>query len=278
MYDNPDPPYCSGNVTARSPSSPAFRKTSTGKCCASSHFIRCGLISLSPNSRTIFWICFCSSVRRKSIRMTPVDSLVSRARVDLRSEGQVRRGILVQSPAVKRLAASLVLLFVPTLALAQTPAKPKNGITGFRAELLANLDDTRSKLMELAEAVPAKSYLWRPSKGVRSIGEVYMHVAGSNYYLASFLGRTPPADAPQDIEKIKDKQRELAELRKSFDYIRGVIESERDQDLDKPVKMFGNQTTRRGVLLTVITHVHEHLGQSIAYARMNGVVPPWSGR
>lgn len=171
-----------------------------------------------------------------------------------------------------------MLLFVPALVLAQPPAKPKNGITGFRAELLANLDDTRSKLTELAEAMPAKSYGWRPSKGVRSIGEVYMHVAGSNYYLASFLGRTPPADVPQDIEKITDKERELVELRKSFDYLRGVIESEKDQDLDKPVKMFGTQTTRRGVLLTAITHVHEHLGQSIAYARMNGVVPPWSGR
>ena len=165
--------------------------------------------------------------------MTPVDSLVSRARVDLRSEGQVRRGILVQSPAVKRLAASLVLLFVPTLALAQTPAKPKNGIAlvspGF-----VNDDLKAGRLVQLFDIMAS---------------------SGSNYYLASFLGRTPPADAPQDIEKIKDKQRELAELRKSFDYIRGVIESERDQDLDKPVKMFGNQTTRRGVLLTVITHL-----------------------
>ena len=83
---------------------------------------------------------------------------------------------------------------------------------------------------------------------------------------------------PKDIEKITDKRRALVELKKSLDYLRGVVESEKDSDLDKPVKMYGKQTTRRGVLVTALTHLHEHLGQSIAYARMNGVVPPWSGR
>ncbi len=172
---------------------------------------------------------------------------------------------------MKRISAAVLLLLVPTLLA----AKP-NGVTGFRGEFLANLDDVQSKITELAEAVPAKSYSWRPGNGVRSISEVYMHIAGGNYYLSSFLGRTPPADVPKDIEKITDKQRVLAELKKSFDYIRSVAASEKDEDLDKPVKMFGNQTTRRGVLLTALNHLHEHLGQSIAYARMNGVVPPWS--
>jgi len=172
---------------------------------------------------------------------------------------------------------ALLLLFVPALLLAQTTPKPKK-ITGFRGEFLANFDDVQSKVMELAEAVPAKSYGWRPGKGVRSIGEVYMHVAGTNYYLSTFLGRTPPRDVPKDIEKITDKQRALVELKKSFDYIRDVVQSEKDADLDKPVNMYGKQTTRRGVLVTALTHLHEHLGQSIAYARMNGVVPPWSGR
>jgi uncharacterized damage-inducible protein DinB len=137
---------------------------------------------------------------------------------------------------------------------------------------------TSRQLLQLADATPAEKFAWRPGSGVRSISEVYMHIAGANYYLSTFLGKTPPADVPKDIEKIKDKQRVLSELKKSFDYIRGVVQSEKDEDLEKSVKMFGNTTTRRAVLLTVLTHAHEHLGQSIAYARMNGVVPPWSGR
>jgi uncharacterized damage-inducible protein DinB len=172
---------------------------------------------------------------------------------------------------------AVLLVFVPALVFAQATPKPKK-ITGFRGEFLANFDDVQSKVMELAEAVPEKKYGWRPGKGVRSISEVYMHVAGANYYLSTFLGKTLPSDVPKDIEKITDKQRALVELKKSFDYLRGVVASEKDSDLDKPVKMYGTQTTRRGVLITALAHLHEHLGQSIAYARMNGVVPPWSGR
>lgn len=178
---------------------------------------------------------------------------------------------------MNRPAIAVLLLFVPALLLAQTTPRSKK-IAGFRGEFLANFDDVQSKVMELAEAVPEKKYSWRPGNGVRSIGEVYMHVAGTNYYLSTFLGKTPPADVPKDFEKIRDKQRALVELKKSFDYIRRVVEAEKEADLDKPVKMYGQQTTRRGVLITALTHLHEHLGQSIAYARMNGVVPPWSGR
>jgi hypothetical protein len=68
----------------------------------------------------------------------------------------------------------------------------------------------------------------------------------------------------------------ISELRRSFDHLRKSIEAMPDSELEKPVKMFGTQTTERGVLLTTISHLHEHLGQSIAYARTNGVAPPWS--
>ena len=69
----------------------------------------------------------------------------------------------------------------------------------------------------------------------------------------------------------------LAELRRSFDYVRRLVANENDADLDKPVKMFGMHATQRSILMTILNHLHEHLGQSIAYARMNGVIPPWSG-
>jgi uncharacterized damage-inducible protein DinB len=150
--------------------------------------------------------------------------------------------------------------------------------SGFRAEFLRDLDDVQHKIVSLATAMPAAKYGWRPGPGVRSVSEVYMHIAGSNYYLASFVGAKPPAYSDNGLETITDKQHVLDELRKSFDFIRAAALNTRDADLDKIVKTPGGETSTRGALLTALNHLHEHLGQSIAYARINGVVPPWSAR
>jgi len=170
----------------------------------------------------------------------------------------------------KSLAAALLALC--SLAAFAQPPRP----TGFKGEFFADLDDVQKKITNLAGAVPAEKYAWRPAEGVRSVSEVYMHVAGANYFLATFLGVQPPAAMPKDIEKITDKQKVLAELQKSFDHLRGIAKNMTPADLDKPVTMFGQATTQRGVYSTILNHLHEHLGQSIAYARMNGVTPPWS--
>ena len=164
---------------------------------------------------------------------------------------------------------------VALIAALQTPspAPPKRG---FRAEFLRDLSDVQKKIEELAAAVPADKYTWRPAPGVRSISEVYMHIAGGNYFLASFVGMKPPAYDESTLERINDKARVLAELRKSFDHIRLAALTASDADLDKPIKMLGTDTTVRGAFMTALNHLHEHLGQSIAYARMNGVVPPWT--
>lgn len=180
------------------------------------------------------------------------------------------------------LLAVLCLAAVPQLASAlpvqNTRPQHQNGVpkTGFRADFVAGLAEVEEKTIDLAVSVPVDKWSWRPAKGVRSVSEVYAHVAGSNYFLATFVGKQPPADIPKDMEKITDKQRILAELRRSFEFLGTAIASESEADLDKPVKMLGTNTTRRGVYMTILNHLHEHLGQSIAYARMNGVVPPWS--
>ncbi len=108
------------------------------------------------------------------------------------------------------------------------------------------------------------------------MSEVFMHVAGGNYFLATFVGQQPPADIPRNLEKISDKQAVLAELKRSFDHLRRVADNESDADLDKTTNMFGKPASHRYVYLTILNHLHEHLGQAIAYARMNGIVPPWS--
>jgi len=180
---------------------------------------------------------------------------------------------------MKRLVSLALLLAAPMLFAQQNAKKlPQNAAAknGFRAEFLADLDEVQKKIIDLASAVPAEKYTWRPSADVRSVSEVYMHIAGGNYFLATFVGVQPPDDMPKDIEKISDKQQVLAALRKSFEHVRTVVKNTSDADFDKPVKLFGNPTTERGVFVTLLNHLHEHLGQSIAYARMNGVTPPWS--
>lgn len=173
--------------------------------------------------------------------------------------------------AIRALATGILAL-LPVIVSAQPPA-PKSG---FRAEFLQDLDGVQKKIIDLAAAIPAEKYTWRPVPGVRSVSEVYMHIAGGNYFLASFVGMKPPVNDERSLERINDKDRVLAELRKSFVHIRTAALNCSDTDLDRPIRMFGNDTTVRGAFIQALTHLHEHLGQSIAYARMNGVVPPWS--
>jgi uncharacterized damage-inducible protein DinB len=183
-----------------------------------------------------------------------------------------------------RIALAALLLCAPVLASARatmrTAPPQNNGVpkSGFRAEFLHDFDDVSKKIVELAEAVPAAKYNWRPATGVRSVSEVYMHIAGGNYFLATFAGAKPPSYDTRNLEKITDKARVIDELKKSFEYLRVVATHGTEADLEKPIKMFGYDTTHRGALMAVLNHLHEHLGQSIAYARMNGVVPPWSAR
>lgn len=175
---------------------------------------------------------------------------------------------------------SFLVLATSLSATARVQPAPAKTIApkpdGFRGEFVDDLADVEDKINQLASSVPAEKYGWRPVPGVRSISEVFMHIAGGNYFLSTFVGAQPPADLPKDLERITDKAAVLAELRKSFDYLRRVIAAESDADLEKSVNLFGKPATHRYVFTTMLNHLHEHLGQSIAYARMNGVVPPWS--
>lgn len=183
---------------------------------------------------------------------------------------------------MKVLRPLLLLVLCPTLAFAAQPSATRSRAavpTGFRAEFLTNLDEVQEKLLLLAESTPAEKYGYRPANDVRSTSEVFMHIAGSNYFLPTFLGAKAPAIAPDMEKKVTKKADVIAEMRKSFEHLRAAVSGVSDADLEKAVRLFGTQrTTYRGVMTTILTHLHEHLGQMIAYARMSGVVPPWSSR
>jgi uncharacterized damage-inducible protein DinB len=181
----------------------------------------------------------------------------------------------------KRFLSLLLTASILTLSSGVAQDQPKMAeatpTTGIRAELLNDVKELEKKFVDLAEAMPQGKYSWRPMKGVRSVSEVYMHVAGANYLLPSFAGIKAPEGMSRDMEKTVTQKAKVVEmLKKSFEHLRDAILSTSDADLDKPAKMFGQETTVRDVLLTTVTHMHEHLGQSIAYARMNKVIPPWT--
>jgi len=80
----------------------------------------------------------------------------------------------------------------------------------------------------------------------------------------------------QREKTITDKAKVVADLEASFKEVHNALDAVSDTQLSKSIKVFGAETTPRGVYMIIANHVSEHMGQSIAYARMNGIVPPWS--
>jgi uncharacterized damage-inducible protein DinB len=172
----------------------------------------------------------------------------------------------------------LVGMFGIFLGVAASTARGADAATGFRGEYIAEVDSVGKKLLDLANAMPADKYSWRPASGVRSVGEVYVHVAGGNYLIPSFMGVKPPEGINRDMEKtITEKAKVTDVLKKSIENVKTMAAGMSDADLDKKVKAFGGrEMSQRQLMLIILNHMHEHLGQSIAYARSNGVTPPWS--
>jgi uncharacterized damage-inducible protein DinB len=166
-----------------------------------------------------------------------------------------------------------------------TPAQAQNS-NAITAEFIKATEGVEEKLTALANALSAGQYDWRPGEGVRSVGEVLLHVAADNYFLPTFLGVAAPTatkiaanDYPsaQAYERQKlDRAATIAALTSSFDHLKRAMAQLPEARLNESMKVFGQDFTVRSFLLLTTTHLHEHLGQMIAYARSNRVVPPWS--
>jgi uncharacterized damage-inducible protein DinB len=154
------------------------------------------------------------------------------------------------------------------------------------ADLLSDVTETEKKFVDLAKAIPAEKYDWRPGAGVRSIGEVFRHVASDNYLIPAALGfAADPATGIKGEDyktamafeaKKSTKEATIADLEKSFANLKKSMQATPDSKLGAPVKMFGQPFTMQRAWVLGTTHLHEHLGQLIAYARTNNVKPPWT--
>ena len=173
----------------------------------------------------------------------------------------------------------LALALVPQLTAQINPYKDGTpGVTGYRSEVLAEVMIQEDKFLRLADAIPADKFNWRPAPDVRSFAEVFLHVSAANYNLYKLVGTPPPSTVDlKTLEKsTTDKAKVIATLKDSFAHARKAITDMPDGNLDKSLDWFGGKNTQRGILLFIVRHAAEHLGQSIAYARSVGIVPPWT--
>jgi hypothetical protein len=158
---------------------------------------------------------------------------------------------------------------------------------GGAASMLLPLDDLEKEVIALAKAVPEEKYSWRPGPGVRSFKEVFLHIVYGNELLLNIATKSPTREAVmEEIERNAkgeqdpvDKTKVVAMLTDSFAAVRKAMEAVRSAGaLTRDIDLFGKAAPMGGVLAEIDTHIGEHLGQAIAYARVNGIVPPWSSK
>ena len=144
--------------------------------------------------------------------------------------------------------------------------------------LVEQVTGLEKNFVRLAEAIPDEKYVWRPGEGVRSVSEVLLHVASANYGFPSIIGVSVPSGVDmRNFEKsTSEKAKVIAILKASYAHARQAVEKLTEADLSKPIKLFGKDTQAREAMLVMSHHMHEHMGQLIAYARVNGIVPPWT--
>lgn len=190
---------------------------------------------------------------------------------------------------MKRLAAVAVTLVfaVPFAAIAhdhhegkaEAPAAAERTV---RDDFLSVFNASEAKIQALAGAFSDEQYAWRPAEGVRSVGEAFQHIAAATYLLGGVLGVAAPEGMPtspaqfEEFEQASSKAEVQASLEKAFAHAHHIIASVTPAQLAQEVDFFGNTINGRTVVLILADHNAEHLGQLIAYARSNGVVPPWS--
>jgi uncharacterized damage-inducible protein DinB len=147
-----------------------------------------------------------------------------------------------------------------------------------KAQALIDLQGVNKKCVDLAQAIPADKLTWRPSADSRSFAEVFLHVAGERYGILSMMGANPPAGfKAKEFEKsTTDRSRIVEDLNQSWSFTSKTINEMNNADFAKLLPKLGPQANEGDVIYILVADAHEHLGQLVAYARQNGIVPPWT--
>lgn len=185
---------------------------------------------------------------------------------------------------MSRLSLPLLLVLLSALAIA-APSAPADETVNhtapsydMKAQALVDLQRVQEKFVQLANALPADKLTWRPSPDSRSFAEVLLHVAGERYGILSLMGaQLPDGFDRKGFEKsTTDRARIVEELNKSWDFTQKTIKGMTNADFARLLPKLGPQANAGDVVYVLVADAHEHLGQSVAYARENGIVPPWT--
>jgi len=148
-----------------------------------------------------------------------------------------------------------------------------------KPQALLDLQDMHKKMVGLATAIPAEKYSWRPEAGVRTVSELFLHVTAANYNIPAMISGSTQVAAfkAEGFEtSTTDKAKIIEQLNQSFSNAEAAIQSMSNADFAKPEKKLGPDANDGDVIYLMIVHNHEHLGQTVAYARLNGITPPWT--
>lgn len=186
----------------------------------------------------------------------------------------------------------MAVLCVTIAACAQNTEPPAPAATPVAAgpdvmsDLMKAVEGVEKKMVDLAGAMPEGTMKWAPGAGVRSVREVVLHVASDNYLIPSLMGAAIPPEtkivatdfATLATYEKRDMPRDsaIADLKQSFTHLKAAMSADSASKLGAEVDFFGTKMSRQAAWIGAVTHLHEHLGQSIAYARSNKIVPPWS--
>jgi len=174
-------------------------------------------------------------------------------------------------------ATAIVLLGLTDPRGAQAQAKPDDPLEGLWQGYDGELRHVDRQLVALAQATPEDKFTWRPTPGVRSTSEVYMHIALANFYLLSVTGLKMPDDLKEGMEtSVTSKAEVIKWLKRSLDAVKQAHLAAKPEDMKRKVTVMKRDATFDGMYLRILVHNNEHMGQLIAYARMSGVKPPWS--
>ena len=185
------------------------------------------------------------------------------------------------SHAVRICVVCCAVMLVTCASRATAQQRP-----GLMGDLADDVNVVEAKIVGLGNAMPPAAYDWRPGPSVRSTAEVLIHVAGDNYFMPALIGVPAPKATGIDGKDNKtvaafearhrSREQILAELTASFAFLRqAMVDTPEARFEMRPLNSVRNTTTR-ATWIAAVTHLHEHLGQLIAYARSNNVTPPWS--
>jgi uncharacterized damage-inducible protein DinB len=147
-----------------------------------------------------------------------------------------------------------------------------------KAQSLVDLERVQKKFVDLANALPADKLTWRPAADARSYAEVFLHVASERYGILALMEAEAPAGVDvKGLEKsTTDRAQIVAQLNKSWEFAQKTINGMSNADFARLLPKLGPQANAGDVVYILVADAHEHLGQAVAYARENGVVPPWT--